>query len=143
MKSGRRAKVQGSGVVRLPWARQINSAFTNSFYSNHVRGRPSVAVSAPILLYIAWVTCLSTKQTDRLRKAAGSGDCQLCQVAKRCCLSIFAAASYHTQVATLSRKLMLHLLAGQANARLFGLDLGDWSVLLGGSILAALVLFLN
>jgi hypothetical protein len=45
MKSGRRAKVQGSGVVRLPWARQINSAFTNSFYSNHVRGRPSVAVS--------------------------------------------------------------------------------------------------
>jgi hypothetical protein len=56
---------------------------------------------------------------------------------------IFVAASYHTQVATLSRKLMLHLLAGQANARLFGLDLGDWSVLLGGSIFAALVLFLN
>jgi hypothetical protein len=55
----------------------------------------------------------------------------------------FVAASYHTQVATLSRKLMLHLLAGQANARLFGLDLGDWSVLLGGSVLAALVLFLN
>jgi hypothetical protein len=38
---------------------------------------------------------------------------------------------------------MLHLLSGEANARLFGLDLGDWSVLLGGSILAALVLFLN
>jgi hypothetical protein len=38
---------------------------------------------------------------------------------------------------------MLHLLSGQANARLFGLDLGDWSVLLGGSALAALVLFLN
>jgi hypothetical protein len=53
------------------------------------------------------------------------------------------AASCHTQVATLSRKLMLHLLSGQANARLFGLDFGDWSVLLGGSILAALVLFLN
>jgi hypothetical protein len=89
IKSGRRAKVQGIGVIRLPWARQINSAFTNSFYSNHVRGRPSVAVSAPILLYIAWVTCLSTKQTDRLQKAAGSGDCQLCQVAERCCLSYF------------------------------------------------------
>jgi hypothetical protein len=56
---------------------------------------------------------------------------------------IFVASSYRTQVATLSRKLMLHLLSGQANARLFGLNLGDWSVLLGGSILAALVLFLN
>jgi hypothetical protein len=55
----------------------------------------------------------------------------------------FVASSYRTQVATLSRKLMLHLLSAQANARLFGLDLGDWSVLLGGSILAALVLFLN
>jgi hypothetical protein len=74
MKSGRRAKVQGSGVIRLPWASRINSAFTNSFYSNHVRGRPSVAVSAPILLYIARVTCLSTKQTDQLQKAARSGD---------------------------------------------------------------------
>jgi hypothetical protein len=38
---------------------------------------------------------------------------------------------------------MLPLLSGQGNARLFGLDLGDWSVLLGGSILAALVLFLD
>jgi hypothetical protein len=38
---------------------------------------------------------------------------------------------------------MLHLLSAEANARLFGLDLGDWSVLLGGSIFAALVLFLN
>jgi hypothetical protein len=38
---------------------------------------------------------------------------------------------------------MLPLLSGQENARFFGLDLGDWSVLLGGSILAALVLFLN
>jgi hypothetical protein len=56
---------------------------------------------------------------------------------------IFVASSYRTQVATLSRKLMLHLLSAQANTRLFGLDLGDWSVLLGGSILAALVLFLN
>jgi hypothetical protein len=40
-------------------------------------------------------------------------------------------------------KLMLHILSDQADARLFGLDLGDWSVLLGGSVLAALVLFLN
>jgi len=40
-------------------------------------------------------------------------------------------------------ELMLHLLSGQANARVFGLNLGDWSVLLGGSMLAALVLFLN
>jgi hypothetical protein len=38
---------------------------------------------------------------------------------------------------------MLHILSDQADARLFGLDLGDWSVLLGGSVLAALVLFLN
>jgi hypothetical protein len=44
MKSGRRAKVQGSGVIRLPWASRINSAFTNSFYSNHFRGRPSITV---------------------------------------------------------------------------------------------------
>jgi hypothetical protein len=42
-----------------------------------------------------------------------------------------------------SGKHMLHLLSAEANARLFGLDLGDWSVLLGGSIFAALVLFLN
>jgi hypothetical protein len=58
------------------------------------------------------------------------------------CLN-FVAPSCRKQVATLSRKVMLHLLSGQANVRLFGLDLGDWSVLLGGSILAALVLFLN
>jgi hypothetical protein len=30
-----------------------------------------------------------------------------------------------------------------ANARLFGLDMGDWSVLLGGFALVGLVLFLT
>jgi hypothetical protein len=50
----------------------INSAFINSFYGNHVRGRPSVAASAPILVYIARLTCLSMKQTKRVRKEARS-----------------------------------------------------------------------
>jgi hypothetical protein len=40
-------------------------------------------------------------------------------------------------------KLMSQFISGPANARFFGLDMGDWSVLLGGSALAALVLFLN
>jgi hypothetical protein len=44
---------------------------------------------------------------------------------------------------TESGKLMSQLVPDPANARLFGLDIGDWSVLLGGSTLAALVLFLN
>jgi hypothetical protein len=56
---------------------------------------------------------------------------------------IFGCLRLPHAVATLSRKHMLHLLSAEANARLFGLDLGDWSVLLGGSIFAALVLFLN
>jgi hypothetical protein len=34
-------------------------------------------------------------------------------------------------------------MSGPANARFFGLDTGDWSVLLGGFALAAFVLFLN
>jgi uncharacterized membrane protein YczE len=38
---------------------------------------------------------------------------------------------------------MAQLMSGPANARFFGLDVGDWSVLLGGCTLAALVLFLN
>jgi hypothetical protein len=42
-----------------------------------------------------------------------------------------------------SQKLMSQLISGPANARFFGLDTGDWSVLLGGFALAALVLFLN
>jgi hypothetical protein len=44
---------------------------------------------------------------------------------------------------TKSGKLMSQLVSGPANARFFGLDMGGWSVLLGGSTLAALVLFLN
>jgi hypothetical protein len=36
---------------------------------------------------------------------------------------------------------MSQLMSGPANARFFGLDTGDWSVLLGGFALAALVLF--
>jgi uncharacterized membrane protein YczE len=38
---------------------------------------------------------------------------------------------------------MLLSMSGPPNARFFGLDMGDWSVLLGGFALAALVLFLN
>jgi hypothetical protein len=38
---------------------------------------------------------------------------------------------------------MSQLMSGRANVRFFGLDMGDWSVLLGGFALAALVLFLN
>jgi hypothetical protein len=38
---------------------------------------------------------------------------------------------------------MSQLMSGRMNARFFGLDMGDWSVLLGGFALAALVLFLN
>jgi hypothetical protein len=41
------------------------------------------------------------------------------------------------------QKLMSQLTSGPANARIFGLNMGDWSVLLGGFALAALVLFLN
>jgi hypothetical protein len=43
----------------------------------------------------------------------------------------------------LEKKLMSRLMSGSVNARFFGLDMGDWSVLLGGFALAALVLFLN
>jgi hypothetical protein len=38
---------------------------------------------------------------------------------------------------------MSRFTSGPVNVRFFGLDLGDWSVMLGGSMLAALVLFLN
>ena len=41
---------------------RLNGVFTNSFYSNHIRGRPSVAASVPILVYIALVTCTSMKK---------------------------------------------------------------------------------
>jgi hypothetical protein len=44
---------------------------------------------------------------------------------------------------TESGKLMSQFISGPANARFFGLDMGDWSILLGGFALAALVLFLN
>jgi hypothetical protein len=38
---------------------------------------------------------------------------------------------------------MAQSMDGAANARFFGLDVGDWSVLLSGFALAWLVLFLN
>jgi hypothetical protein len=38
---------------------------------------------------------------------------------------------------------MSQLMSGPANARFFGLDVGDWTVLLGGFALAAPLLFLN
>jgi hypothetical protein len=62
--------VAGKRRDRSPRLPRINSAYTNSFYSNHVRGRRSVAASAPILVYIARLTCISMKQTDRVRKEA-------------------------------------------------------------------------
>jgi hypothetical protein len=39
--------------------------------------------------------------------------------------------------------LMLHFAPGATNARFFGLDVGDWSVLVGGFALAGLVLLLT
>jgi uncharacterized membrane protein YczE len=38
---------------------------------------------------------------------------------------------------------MAQSMEGAATARFFGLDVGDWSVLLSGFALVALVLFLN
>jgi hypothetical protein len=70
--SRRRAVERGSGEIHRPWVPRINSAFTSSFYGNHVRRRPSVAASAPILVYIARVTCISMKKTGRVRKEARS-----------------------------------------------------------------------
>ena len=51
--------------------------------------------------------------------------------------------AHHRNTLTGSKKLMLLSMSGPPNARFFGLDMGDWTVLLGGFALAALVLFLN